>query len=275
MRKPQLPSENDILFAYKALSIAPGLSNAARQVAGALIDHFNRNGGRCDPSVERLAKLLEMHRATILRATAELTKKGVGLFEKSSHGGYHNTASYQPKWHRFRKVVEEWKFKMQGDKPRENVAEMRPSTSQDCDVDGRKTATQTNLINQSKNQSNNIHEQVPKKANEGTTDKQPQTQVQTDSRSKGQLKKGSRRRTERPKSISIHCGKSPSHDNVVKLKAAERIDAWLNRLDGNRYVEFVTNVSGDSYDQAVIAECAMQGAGMAHLQAEIGRCAHG
>ncbi len=270
MGNPQLPCENDILYAYKALSIAPGLSCAARQVAGALIDHFNRNGGRCDPSVARLADLLELHRATVLRATAELTKNGIGLFEKSNHGGHHNTASYQPKWERFREIVSEWKFKMQGNKPNENVAEMRPSKSQSCDVNGRKTATQTNLTNQSNSISGEI--QVMEKGE--SFDVQSQTSEQDDRFTKKLGKEKRKRRTERPKSIS-QCGSaSPSHDNVQKLKASERIDHWMNRLDSNSYVKVVSNVSEDYYAEAVIAECARQGAGMEHIQAKIDRFAH-
>ncbi len=56
--------ENDILCAYKALNIAPGLSDTARRVAGAIIDHFNRRTGQCDPNIDRLVRMLEVNRAT-------------------------------------------------------------------------------------------------------------------------------------------------------------------------------------------------------------------
>ncbi len=78
---------NDILFAHKALNIVPGPSANARRVAGAIIDHFNRKTGQCDPSVGRLARLLGVNRATVIRATNDLCSEESGLFENSSHGG--------------------------------------------------------------------------------------------------------------------------------------------------------------------------------------------
>lgn len=144
-----LLQKNDILFAHKALNMISGLSANARRVAGAIIDHFNRKTGQCDPSVERLAKLLGIDRATVLRATAELCGSKFGLFQKSSHGGKFNTASYVPCWALFRTIVSDWEAVMKGDQHVENVAKTQPRRSQGCDVSGRKTATQTNSINQS------------------------------------------------------------------------------------------------------------------------------
>ena len=52
--------ENDVLFAHKALTLMAGLSDATKRVAGAIIDHFNKRTGQCDPSIERLATLLSL-----------------------------------------------------------------------------------------------------------------------------------------------------------------------------------------------------------------------
>ncbi len=57
-REMAILQENDILFAHKALNIMSGLTEATRRVAGAIIDHFNKQTGQCDPSIERLATLL-------------------------------------------------------------------------------------------------------------------------------------------------------------------------------------------------------------------------
>lgn len=141
-----LLQKNDILFAHKALNMIAGLSANARRVAGAIIDHFNRKTGQCDPSVERLAKLLGIDRATVLRATAELCSGKFSLFQKTSHGGKFNTASYVPCWEIFRSIVTRWDDAMRADKRVKNVAQTQPRTSQNCDVQRRKTATQTNLI---------------------------------------------------------------------------------------------------------------------------------
>ena len=71
--------ENDILIALKVINLHPDLSNSARRVAGALIDHFNRKTGQCDPSISRLAKLLGINRATVIRATNDLASEKCGL----------------------------------------------------------------------------------------------------------------------------------------------------------------------------------------------------
>lgn len=249
MGKPTLPSENDILYAYKALSIAHGLSNTARQVAGALIDHFNRHGGRCDPSIARLCKLLELHRATVLRATKELTAKHTGLFEKNSHGGWHNTASYQPNWERFRAIVLEWKIKMQGDKSDENVAEMRPDTSQDCDVNGSKNATQTNLNNQSNNHANSITTKLPKRANEEKNCEQSKPHCINENSQHGLLKKNIKRGKQIHMLLPINGGRlSPSHGDVATMKASERIDKAMLGLGNQRYATLVTAINPECYN---------------------------
>jgi hypothetical protein len=53
------------LLACKAIGLEPGLSSSARRVGCAIIDHFNRQNGRCDPSVPRLARLLKLHVRTV------------------------------------------------------------------------------------------------------------------------------------------------------------------------------------------------------------------
>ncbi|WP_421590991.1 helix-turn-helix domain-containing protein [Shinella sp. M27] len=145
--------KNDVLFAYKALSIAPGLADASRRVAGAVIDHFNRGTGQCDPSIERLETLLGIDRATVIRATEKL--HDLGFIEKTSHGGKSHRAAYLPNWARFRAIVEEWnaRMKMGAGAAADavvKVASARRSRSQSCDVKRRSSATQTYLSNQSK-----------------------------------------------------------------------------------------------------------------------------
>ncbi|WP_040616626.1 helix-turn-helix domain-containing protein [Roseibium sp. TrichSKD4] len=144
--------QNDVLFAFKALAIMPDLSVASRRVAGAIIDHFNKKTGQCDPSVGRLTKLLRISRAAVLRATKELDE--LGLIQKLSHGGKSHRTAYLPNWQMFRAFVEDWDQGMKsGDGPSEGVpkaSELRPSTSQTCDRSGLKNETQTHRKNPSK-----------------------------------------------------------------------------------------------------------------------------
>jgi hypothetical protein len=139
-----------LLCAYIAVALAPDLSGNARRVAGAILGHWNRRSGRCDPSVERIAGMLGIDRATVLRATAELCTGDARLFDKASHGGKGHRAAYAPRWEVLRAVVEDWNARMVSGAPAAKVAKVRRSTSQDCDVERRRTATQTYRRNLSK-----------------------------------------------------------------------------------------------------------------------------
>src|SRR5690349_13535787 len=48
----------DTLLAIKTILLAPRFSPSERRVFGALVEHFSRETGQCDPSVPRLAGLL-------------------------------------------------------------------------------------------------------------------------------------------------------------------------------------------------------------------------
>ena len=155
--------ENDILFAFKALTLIEGLSDSARRVGGAIIDHFNRRTGQCNPSVQRLAELLGLHRASIMRAIEQL--HDLDLIQRVRHGSRTHCNAYLPNWARFNALVAEWDAKMKeiaaaesdvkapSHAPVDNiskVAGLRRSRSQDCDFNSRTDATQTYLKNQSK-----------------------------------------------------------------------------------------------------------------------------
>lgn len=64
--------QNDLHFAYMALTLVAGLSGNDRRVAGAILDHFNKKTGQCDPSGAGLAALLDINRKTVIDATARL-----------------------------------------------------------------------------------------------------------------------------------------------------------------------------------------------------------
>jgi hypothetical protein len=96
-----------ILIAFKVIALAEDLTAVERQVAATLLDSFNRNTGQCDPSLERVAGLLNVHRRTVIRATAKLEARG--LFRKTRHGGYSHRNHYEPIWSRFRDLEAQWR----------------------------------------------------------------------------------------------------------------------------------------------------------------------
>lgn len=79
---------NDILFAHIALHVVPDLSPSARRVGAAIIEHFNKRTGQCDPSIERLGRLLGLSPTSVKAATAELCRGDSALFDRIVNGGH-------------------------------------------------------------------------------------------------------------------------------------------------------------------------------------------
>ncbi|GGF38398.1 hypothetical protein GCM10011321_31650 [Youhaiella tibetensis] len=95
---PAVRSTIDKHAARRGVNAAPGLSPSARRVAHQLIDHFNRETGRCDPSHGRLAGLCGLSERSVRRAVAELD--ATGLIERRRHGGRYHANAYAPDWGR-------------------------------------------------------------------------------------------------------------------------------------------------------------------------------
>src|ERR1700739_2163451 len=96
----------DTLLAIKAINVAPDLKARDKQVACALIDHFNRKTGQCDPGLERIAELLQVSTRTVMRSIERLEK--ARLFRVTRHGGHCNRNSYEPRWDRFQEFARAW-----------------------------------------------------------------------------------------------------------------------------------------------------------------------
>lgn len=142
------------------------------------MDHLNPQTGQCDPSLDRLARMLGMSEKNVRRATARLCE--VGLFTKKSHGGKGGRASYTPVWTEFRFVVLDWQGRMKtGSQPLENADADRtemsgfddenderqpdnsvPTTGQSGPVVPDRNVRQTNIPNQTKNQLPTSHPSV-------------------------------------------------------------------------------------------------------------------
>lgn len=96
----------DMTFAMKAIGLSEQLNAADKRVAFAILDHYNRRTGRCDPSRETLGKVLNVAERTISRANAKFTK--TGLFKVIRHGGHYNCNSYEPNWQLYRTKESDW-----------------------------------------------------------------------------------------------------------------------------------------------------------------------
>jgi hypothetical protein len=138
----------DTLLAIKVINLIPDLRPSDRRVGVALIEHFNRRTGRCDPGLERIAALLGISIRTAIRSTERL--HAMKLFHKIRHGGWSNRNSYEPNWIRFAELDAAWgqRFKAQSNR---SQSKMSPSTGQSSQLDGDSSVTQTcrdNLIKQ-------------------------------------------------------------------------------------------------------------------------------
>jgi predicted transcriptional regulator len=253
--------ENDILFAHKALNIVAGITEATKRVAGAIIDHFNKRTGQCDPSIERLATLLGIDRATVLRATDKLDE--LGFIEKASHGGKAHRARYLPNWERFRTIVEDWDARMKsGDAPgtpirpaqtsAPKVADVRRSRSQGCDVKRRRDATQTLRSNPSKEPIET--ERVETRPQEPAPQRSP-TALQG-------LLRGSKPTAQRSMLLPIIGGRSPSHEVAAKAAAERRWNADALGLGVGAYTDVLEWMTVDRQDEATRAEMKRRGGGL-------------
>lgn len=131
----------DTLLAMKVLALHEGLRNSDRVVACILIEHFNRRTGRLDLSIERVAKLAELHTRTVIRAIERLVR--LRLFRKVRHGGYSNRNRYEPNWQLFAELHGRWNKRF-GRKSR--TPESHGDGPQ-CHLSGDISATQTDSSN--------------------------------------------------------------------------------------------------------------------------------
>lgn len=136
---------SDSLIAFKIICLSDDLSPTSRRVAAALIEHFNRRTGRCDPSLTRLAAVLGVDRRTVIRAVRELTKKGYVV--RTRHGGYNHRNSYAPCWAFFRKRQDLWSSHWGIVGLLRNAQFMSPLRRQSCHVGEDKPVDQTSSIN--------------------------------------------------------------------------------------------------------------------------------
>jgi hypothetical protein len=130
----------DTLLALKALHLVPGLGPNDRRVAAALLEHFNRKTGQCDPGLNRVAELLGISTRTVIRSNYRLER--AGLFKKTRHGGYSNRNAYEPNWARYREIEAVWgaRFNSRADS---SASEVSPLQRQRCHIEDDSPVTQT------------------------------------------------------------------------------------------------------------------------------------
>src|SRR5260370_30873270 len=135
------PKAPNTLIAHKAISLAAELSNSEKRVAAAIIDHFNRRTGQCDPSLDCIAELIGMSRRTVIRATDRLQK--LGFISRIRHGGHYHRNSYEPVWSRFLQVEADWKSRRSARRARFDAPKLSSCSGQSRHVGGDTADPQT------------------------------------------------------------------------------------------------------------------------------------
>jgi len=116
-------------LAYKALAIAPGLSNSQRRVGAALIDHMHGRDGRCDPGMRRLAFDCGCTVDTVQSAIARLCDPSDPdrLFD-NANAGQGKRPSYRVRWARMESLVDEFEARTRARTVQQGSNSSGPST---------------------------------------------------------------------------------------------------------------------------------------------------
>ncbi|MBP1859772.1 helix-turn-helix domain-containing protein [Rhizobium herbae] len=251
--------KHDIAIAQKALNIAAGLSSADKAVASAILDHYNRATGQCDPSLGRLATLLGFDEKTVRRATEFLCSEKWQLFKKDSHGGRSFRASYSPQWAKFRAIVADWDQRMRSICEPQMKRRARTKLSADpgrkCPDTQDKNVQQTNLSNPS---------YKPISLNETPEQGTDDQEAQGVGTLFNGLLKGKDERAVNRNFLSKERGETAgcSHREAGLANASDRVNDWINRLDDNGASTWAWLADADGVlDAAIQAEMRKRGAG--------------
>jgi hypothetical protein len=155
------------LIAFKALSLCDDLIATRRRVLAALIEHFNRQSGRCDPSVDRLAALLGINRRTVFRALKSLVIKG--YIVRYRHGGLQHRNQYVPNWPFFVAIVKKWDEQFQAASRARLATDMSPLRRQSGHLASGPSVTQTFSDNHTKQTLESTRKENASEGRNGTT----------------------------------------------------------------------------------------------------------
>ena len=236
MRKRPL----DTLLGFKALILVGGLNENDRRVGATLLEHFNRKTGRCDPSLGRIARLLEIDIRTVIRSVRHL--EDAGLLRKHRHGGNLNRNQYEPIWLKLSELEAAWNARFTEISPPSGQS---PAQGQSCHLDSDSPVTQTYSNKNLPNETCSVSH--PSRSNRSVSPSNPA------------------RPTSSPPTIQ---------SSVAMRSAAERRwnDQLLRRFGSQpmTYGEIVKGIDGAMQEAATDAELARPGAGLTYIVEALG-----
>jgi hypothetical protein len=132
--------KGDLTIAFKAIGLSE-LPTGHKRVAVAVLEHFNRSTGRCDPSMETLSLLLQISRRSVVRAVNRLVLDN--YFERDRHGGNFHCNQYYPVWQTFRAIDADWARRRDMHRARFDRSKVSLPPCQTSPLDGDSGVTQT------------------------------------------------------------------------------------------------------------------------------------
>lgn len=249
-----------MLVAFNVIGLADDMTANERRVATAILDHFNRKTGQCDPSLDTLARLLGINKRTVIRAINSLQAKG--YFSRDRHGGKFHRNSYTPLWTKYRTREANWSaLRRRARHDASAPIDLSPCRRQSCHLDGDTRATQTYLSNQSEETCGD----APPRQERETLDVQ-------------QLGKW-------PGKVAKRTGTQPIADERFHVKATRARDVhqdvaerrWNADLmrryagDVDAHVKILSVIDDDVSRAATKAEMARAGGGLALIIERLGR----
>jgi hypothetical protein len=252
------PRKGDITVAFKAIAIG-NLPDRHKRVAAAVLDHYNRQTGRCDPSMESLSLVLQVSRRTVIRAMDRLERDH--YFERDRHAGNFHCNQYYPVWERFREIDADWVRRRDMHRSRFDRTKLSHAPCQSSHLDGDTDVTQTYPNNHSYETFSGGH---PSEGNGRTQKKSSEVALST----MGSISKCA----QSPASL-LHV-KQTKPSNAARDVAERRWNTDLNGRYADQpklYARIIDAIEPSLSQAATDAEIRFRGAGIEHILAELRR----
>lgn len=262
-----------IAIVRRALLLSPGLSSAARSVGGYLTEHYNRTSGRCDPGIDRLARIMGLTDRTIKNALTELD--GAKIFAREIHGGRSGTNFYRPLLGTCRGIIADVEARLKtGQAPAVTAKEARrakqkggknlPAKQEENFLQsGEDSFTQTHRKNPSERTLR--FEGMERGETVATSSDHPSPSAQVSPSRQGLGKTGDRRDVQSLiRQAAIRNNVDTNRATIARTKAETRIYAHFQRIGGATFNAFCNTMEPgkDPYEKAVSAELAKRGMGI-------------
>jgi predicted transcriptional regulator len=243
-----LPQKLDTTIAHKQINLMSDLSGTDKRVAAAIVDHFNRKTGQCDPSLDRLAWLVGLDRRSVIRSINNIAV--TGIIRKIRHGGHLQRNSYEPVWAHFRKLEAAWNFRFSDRSRGAENPNMSPEECHAKQLLGGKPVTQTILNNQLNKTL--LDSSVHLKAEEG---RQPKAGTWLASREATRADKSG----------------SKNYREAARVAAARRWNNELNaRFVGSEaYAGIIEAIDTVIFEAATEVELSRRGAGLPYIMDQL------